>query len=405
MLRIFNTMTQRVEPFESRAGQVGLYVCGVTPYDTAHLGHAFVFTTFDILVRYLRFQGLRVTYVENVTDIDDPLFEKALQLGNITFDALAKRETERFVKEMSAIHVGMPDHFIFASDELPQMFTLIQHLLDGGYAYNNDGWLYFSVASDPNFARLAAATGLTGYANLLRRANENGNDPNEPHKRDPLDFLLWRAAQPGEPEWASPWGPGRPGWHIECSAMATRYLGPQVDIHGGGADLIFPHHSCEIAQSEHATGVSPYVRYWMHIGLVAYEGTKMSKSLGNLVIVNQLLEHYTPNAIRLMLANHHYRQAWEFFLHDMEDDQALADLLAEAARGDLSATAPATGSATARFEADFIAALESDLDTPSAIQHLKYFAEMVRTAALGDETPVARARLRALAAILGVTFD
>lgn len=405
MLRIFNTMTQRVEPFTARDGHVGLYVCGVTPYDTAHLGHAFVYASFDILVRLLRFQGLRVTFVENVTDIDDPLFQKAIELGDVTWDELARRETERFVREMAAINIGLPDHFVRASDELSYMFDLIARLLASGMAYNNEGWIYYDVQRDPDFAQLAAATGLVGYENLLQRANDNGNDPTEPHKRDPLDFLLWRAAAaPDEPQWPSPWGPGRPGWHIECSAMATHYLGPQVDIHGGGMDLIFPHHSCEIAQSEHATGVRPFVRHWMHIGMVAYNGTKMSKSLRNLVIVSQLLEDFSPNAIRLMLASHHYRQPWEFFARDMAPFQQSADLLAVAAAGPVSDSPAPADSATAQFTANFLAAQENDLDTPTAIGQLTTFAARLQGGELGDEAPVARREFIQMGDLLGLSL-
>ncbi|HEV2579994.1 MAG TPA: class I tRNA ligase family protein, partial [Ktedonobacteraceae bacterium] len=261
-MQLFNSLSQQIESFVAHNDEVKLYVCGVTPYDTAHLGHAFVFTTFDILVRYLRSRGLRVVYVENVTDIDDPLFERARELGNISWDQLAQQETESFLREMHAIHVVMPDHFVRASEQLPTMFSLIERLLQSGNAYLNDGWIYFDVHSDEQFAQLAFASGLMGYNQLLESANLNGNDPHDPRKRDPLDFLLWRGAVADEPAWPSPWGPGRPGWHIECSATATRFLGPQIDIHGGGADLIFPHHSCEIAQTESATGVRPCVRYW-----------------------------------------------------------------------------------------------------------------------------------------------
>jgi len=232
-MQLFNSLSQQIETFVARNDEVKLYVCGVTPYDTGHLGHAFVFATFDILVHYLRSQGLRVVYVENVTDIDDPLFERALELGNISWDQLAQQETDRFVREMHAINVVMPDHFVRASEQLPTMFSLIERLLQSGNAYLNDGWIYFNVRSDAQFARLAFASGLMGYNQLLESANMNGNDPHDPRKRDPLDFLLWRGAVPDEPAWPSPWGPGRPGWHIECWATATRFLGPQIDIHGG----------------------------------------------------------------------------------------------------------------------------------------------------------------------------
>ncbi len=404
MLRIFNTMTQRLEEFIPGAnGRVTLYVCGITPYDTAHLGHAFVYATFDTLVRVLRSRGLAVTYAQNVTDIDDPLFEKADQLGNITFDELARRETERFLREMDDINVAMPDHYINASDELPAMFDIITRLLDAGFAYEVDGWIYFEVRRDPTFAQLANAAGINGYDALLATANERGNDPNDPRKRDPLDFLLWRAASKDEPQWPSPFGSGRPGWHIECTAMATRYLGHQIDIHGGGTDLIFPHHSCEIAQSENATGVRPFVRYWMHIGMVGLNGVKMSKSLGNLIIVHQLLEHHTPDAVRALLASHHYRDEWSYTAGGMAQAQQLADRMAAAAIGPTSDAAPTPDSFTARAVAEINDAIDDDLDMPRVLTILDALAGQIVSGDLAaSEAPIARQRLIGLANLMGM---
>jgi cysteinyl-tRNA synthetase len=405
-MQLFNSLSQQIETFVARNDEVKLYVCGITPYDTAHLGHAFVFTTFDILVRYLRSQGLRVVYVENVTDIDDPLFERARELGNISWDQLAQQETESFLREMHAINVVMPDHFVRASEQLSTMFSLIERLLQSGNAYLNDGWIYFDVRSDTQFAQLAFASGLMGYNQLLESANLNGNDPHDPRKRDPLDFLLWRGAVADEPAWPSPWGPGRPGWHIECSATATRFLGPQIDIHGGGADLIFPHHSCEIAQTESATGVRPCVRYWMHVGLVKLGGTKMSKSLGNLIVVHKLLKTYSADAIRLLLAGHHYRQGWEFAIIDMEHAQRLADQLAEAARGEVSLGTPSVDSLTEWTKQAFFNALENDLDTPRAVRVLGNLAQACLSGLVPDnEMPVARQHIRSMAEFLGLHLD
>ena len=405
-MRLFNTFSQQIETFVAPNDEVKLYVCGVTPYDTAHLGHAFVFTTFDILVRYLCSQGLRVVYVENVTDIDDPLFERARELGNISWDQLAQQETESFLREMHAINVVMPDHFVRASEQLPTMFSLIERLLQSGNAYLSEGWIYFDVRSDAQFAQLAFASGLMGYNQLLESANLNGNDPGDPRKRDPLDFLLWRGAAPGEPAWPSPWGPGRPGWHIECSAVASRFLGPQIDIHGGGADLIFPHHSCEIAQTESATGVRPCVRYWMHVGLVKLGGTKMSKSLGNLIVVGKLLKAYSADAIRLLLAGHHYRQGWEFAITDMEHAQRLADRIAEAARGEVSLETPSVDSLTGWTKQAFLNALEHDLDTPRAVRALGNLAQACLSGLVPDhEIPVARQHIRSMAEFLGLRLE
>ena len=345
-------------------------------------------------------------HVENVTDIDDPLFEKARELGNISWDQLAQQETESFLREMHAINVVMPDHFVRASEQLPTMFSLIERLLQSGNAYLSEGWIYFDVRSDAQFAQLAFASGLMGYNQLLESANLNGNDPGDPRKRDPLDFLLWRGAAPGEPAWPSPWGPGRPGWHIECSAVASRFLWPQIDIHGGGADLIFPHHSCEIAQTESATGVRPCVRYWMHVGLVKLGGTKMSKSLGNLIVVGKLLKAYSADAIRLLLAGHHYRQGWEFAITDMEHAQRLADRIAEAARGEVSLETPSVDSLTGWTKQAFLNALEHDLDTPRAVRALGNLAQACLSGLVPDhEIPVARQHIRSMAEFLGLRLE
>jgi cysteinyl-tRNA synthetase len=405
-MRLFNTMTQQIEAVVPRDGKIGLYVCGVTPYDTAHLGHAFTFAAYDVLRRVLQAQGVPVTYAQNVTDIDDPLFEKAEALGNITWDELARQETERFTQEMQQIHVTQPDHFVRASDELPAMIAMITKLIENGSAYLSDNWIYFTVAGDPHFAQLAAAAGLSGYGNLLATANQNGNDGTDPRKRDPLDFLLWRGAAPGEPSWPSPWGPGRPGWHIECSAMSTKYLGPQIDIHGGGTDLIFPHHSCEIAQSESATGVQPFARYWMHVGMVALDGVKMSKSLGNLVIVHQLLEKYTPDAVRVLLAGHHYRQAWEYFEADMERAQAIADRLLLAATGAALEDPAAAATAVTQLTRTFMQALDNDLDTPGALTALDLLAQaIINGDILTADLPRTRHHLRTQARLLGLELQ
>lgn len=408
-MRFFNTMTQRADDFTAPDGHVRLYVCGVTPYDTAHLGHAFVYATFDTLVRFLRAQGLSVTYTQNVTDIDDPLFEKAAALGNITWQDLAKQETDRFLREMAAINVAMPDHYIRASDELPAMFAIIEQLLARGYAYEKDGWLYFDSQRDPTYGQLAKAAGFDTYDKLLAEANEHGNVPDDPRKRDPLDFLLWRGQEkPDDPAWPSPWGPGRPGWHIECTAMAMRYLGPQIDIHGGGTDLIFPHHSSEIAQSENASDVRPYVRVWMHVGMVALDGAKMSKSKGNLTIVGKLLEQYSPDAVRVLLASHHYRQPWEYFDADMERAQEVANHLADAATAHASTVdtpAFALWSLRDRFApaAEFIAALEDDLDTPRALAAMTQVAnDLLNGACEGGDCATAHVALRSMAHLLGL---
>ncbi len=372
-MKLFNTLTQSLEDFVPLDDKtVRLYVCGITPYDTTHLGHAFTYVSFDSLIRYLEFCGYSVNYVQNVTDIDDDILRKARELG-ISWDELGRRETERYLHDMDSLNVRRPDVYARATQETPTMIEIILTLLARGYAYEHEGNVYFSVRQDPEFGIMARAIGLSDYESMLTIANERGNFPNDPHKIDSLDFVLWQAQAPGEPSWPSPWGPGRPGWHIECSAMSMRYLGPQIDIHGGGADLAFPHHTCEIAQSEHFTGKAPFSRIWMHTGMVHQDGEKMSKSLGNLTLVSDLLKDYSAIAIRVTLLNHHYRYPWECFPEDLEVATETVGLL-ERVRTLVGTHADRSDHL---LHSMFVAAMENDLNTPQALLLLRQAAETV----------------------------
>jgi L-cysteine:1D-myo-inositol 2-amino-2-deoxy-alpha-D-glucopyranoside ligase len=287
-----------------------------------------------------------------------------------------------------------------ATSVIPEMLPLIQQLIDDEHAYVNDGWVYYRAASFPRLGELAHVA----PAQLLELANEMGNNPDDPRKEEPLDFVLWQASAPDEPSWDSPWGKGRPGWHIECSTMATAYLGPQVDIHGGGTDLIFPHHACEIAQAEPITGVTPFVRYWMHVGLVGLDGTKMSKSLGNMVFVEELLKEHSPEAIRLYLLSTHYRGALEYDAATLGTTEDLVTLL----RRSSDAQEPHAVDADRPLDATpyrerFLAALDDDLQTPAAIEALRDLAEAILAAsARAQAVAPARAELGTLAGILGI---
>jgi cysteinyl-tRNA synthetase len=372
-MKLFNTLTQSLEtfvPLEDK--KVRIYVCGVTPYDTTHLGHAFTYVSFDTLIRYLEFLGYTVNYVQNVTDIDDDVLRKARELG-IAWDALGKRETERFLNDMDALNVRRPNVYARATAEIPTMIEIIQTLLAQGIAYENQGNVYYSVKQDPGFGIMARAIGLNDYQSMLTIANERGNFPDDPHKKDPLDFVLWQAQAPGEPAWPSPWGPGRPGWHIECSAMSLRYLGEQLDIHGGGADLAFPHHTCEIAQSEHFTGKAPFSRFWMHTGMVHQDGEKMSKSLGNLTLVSNLLKNYSGDAIRVVLLQHHYRYPWECFADDLQVATETVALFQRVR----SLVGTASNGEDTMLRDLFKAAMDNDLNTPQAVLLLRQAAETV----------------------------
>ncbi len=372
-MKLFNTLTQSLEEFVPLDDKmVHMYVCGITPYDTTHLGHAFTYVSFDALIRYLEFCGFTVKYVQNVTDIDDDILRKAREVG-MAWDELGRRETERYLRDMDALNVRRPDVYPHATQETPTMIEITQTLLARGYAYEREGNVYYSVRQDPEFGIMAHAIGLNDYESMLTIANERGNFPDDPHKKDPLDFVLWQAQAPGEPSWPSPWGPGRPGWHIECSAMSMRYLGQQIDIHGGGADLAFPHHTCEIAQSEHFTGKAPFSRIWMHTGLVHQDGEKMSKSLGNLTLVSDLLKDYSADAIRVTLLNHHYRYPWECFPEDLQVATETVRLF-EQVRALVGYHVDGTDNL---LHGLFVAAMENDLNTPQALLLLRQAAEMV----------------------------
>ena len=396
-MNLYNSATRALEPVTVTGNHVGIYVCGVTPYDTTHAGHAFTFLTFDILVRFLRHLGHDVTYVQNVTDIDDDILRKARELGT-TWDELGRRETDKYLADMRQLNAVPFDHYLRATETVPLMISLIEPLIEGEHAYVSDGNVYFSVESDPEFGKLSRIP----RDEMLSVANERGNIPDDPNKRDPLDFVLWQAAKPGEPTWDSPWGPGRPGWHIECSAMSMSVLGKSIDIHGGGEDLIFPHHECEIAQSENATGVRPFARYWMHAAMVEYQGEKMSKSLGNLVIASDVLQHYPADAFRLYLFSHHYRAPWEYVDEEIEEWADLARDMREAIETPSYAVGELLDSTGHRKR--FMASMENDLDTPGAIAQLRDLTAEILAA---DDTDTSQAQrdLKTLGGLLGLTLS
>jgi L-cysteine:1D-myo-inositol 2-amino-2-deoxy-alpha-D-glucopyranoside ligase len=394
-MRLFNTLSQQIEELRPRGDAVTLYVCGITPYDTTHLGHASINVVYDTLRRYLTWRGQPVKYVQNVTDIDDDILRKAKERG-LAWDELGRQETERYLTDLRDLNVALPDFYVRASEETATMIELIQALLAKNLAYARDGWVYYRVTADPGFGRLAEAAGYIGYDAWLLTANDRGNFPDDPRKEDPLDFVLWQAQQPGEPAWPSPWGPGRPGWHIECSSMSVKYLGPRIDIHGGGSDLVFPHHTCEIAQSENATGERPFVSIWMHCAMVGLDGEKMSKSLGNLILARDLLSHCGADAIRVMLLSHHYRTPWEYSEREMREKAIFTERLR---LGDLAGAVEDTDEIAAKAKQEFIAAMEDDLDTPRALDVLARLARYTQESG----SSAAQATLRRLAGILGLT--
>ena len=359
-----------------------LYVCGVTPYDSGHMGHAFTFCMFDVLVRFVESSGVRVRYVQNVTDIDDPLFERARR-DDIDWRLLAERETKVHIRDMTVLGWRPPDFMPRVSDEIGQILKAAARLHASGRAYRTDA-LYFDVSRYRGYGRLSHRT----RRSMLRKLRDEGllGTVGPDAKHDALDFPLWRGSAPDEPSWPSKFGPGRPGWHIECSAMAMRYLGDRIDIHGGGRDLVFSHHESERAQSEALTGKVPFARAWMHTGMVRYEGRKMSKSLGNLVHVSQALQRAPAAAVRLYLVSHRYGRDWDFSWQGLARAVRLVErlraVLADEARGaggPRSAVVVVGAGPGLRVPAgarkvlvkEFSSALADDLDTPRAMRALR----------------------------------
>lgn len=401
-MKLYNALSQKTETFTPQADTVTIYVCGITPYDTTHLGHAFTYTSFDILIRYLESRGHQVCYVQNVTDIDDDILRKATEV-NDDWDKLGNRWTTHFIQDMQTLNVRPPDHYPRATDVIAEIITTVQQLIAAGVAYESAGNVYYHVDAWAEFGKLSHIP----RSEMLAVANERGNHPDDPHKRDPLDFVLWQAAAPGEPTWDSPWGPGRPGWHIECSTLSSRFLAETIDIHGGGADLIFPHHECEIAQAEpllqnrSSEGVSqPFTRFWLHTAMVHHDGEKMSKSLGNLVMARDLLQDWPPDAIRLYLGSHHYRQVWTHDPVELAQAGRLANKLYEAMTvlgGQGNRLDPTSAKAA------FDEALDRDLDTPAALRVLEPLADDILVAGQqNQDVTAAQDTLRQMSLVFGL---
>jgi L-cysteine:1D-myo-inositol 2-amino-2-deoxy-alpha-D-glucopyranoside ligase len=352
-MRLYDTARRAVVPFEP-GPVVTMYTCGITPYDATHLGHAATYITYDVLQRRLRDRGHETRCVRNITDVDDDILRKARELGVHYLD-LAAAETARFDGDMVALNVLQCWSEPRATSAIADIRGFIGMVLDRGHAYLSGGAVYFDVSSFERFGQVSHCS----RDEMLALARQHGGNPDDPNKRDPLDFVLWQPSAEGEPAWESLWGPGRPGWHIECSALALRELDTTIDLHGGGSDLVFPHHECEAAQSEAATGQT-FVRHWMHQAMVRMDGEKMSKSLGNLVFVSDLLKSYDARAIRLGVVAHHYRDSWEW------DDEVMP---AAAARLDAwtAATERAGADDSQPALAEVRARLDDDLDTPGAV--------------------------------------
>ena len=376
-------------------GAARLYVCGITPYDATHMGHAATYVAFDLLNRAWRNAGLEVSYVLNVTDVDDPLLERATKVG-VDWRDLAEREIELFRQDMDALRVLPPANFVGAVESMGLITELIGQLQDAGVLYAVEDDLYFSVAADAAFGQESRWT----REQMLEVYADRGGDPERPGKKDPLDCLVWRAERPGEPAWDSPFGPGRPGWHVECSAMALEYLGETFDVQGGGSDLVFPHHEMCASEAQVLTG-RPFAQAYVHAGMVGYDGAKMSKSRGNLVFVSALrLSEVDPMAIRLTLLRHHYRSDWEWTDAELWESVDILDRWRRA-------LALGAGAASAPVVDAVLTALATDLDAPTAVAAVDAWVDATLgthgLAETGD--PAAAATVRAvLDASLGLAL-
>ncbi len=372
-------------------GPARLYVCGITPYDATHMGHAATYVAFDLLNRAWRDAGHEVRYVQNVTDVDDPLLERAVATG-ADWQKLAERETELFRHDMTALRVLPPDAYIGAVESIPLIVDMVRDLKRNGTAYEVEGDVYFSVHADPRFGEVSGWT----EEQMLEVYADRGGDPDRPGKKHPLDCLLWQAERPGEPAWDTELGHGRPGWHVECSAIALHHLGGGFDVQGGGSDLVFPHHEMSAAEAHAAAEDQEFARAYVHAGMVGYAGEKMSKSKGNLVLVSRLRESgVDPMAIRLALLRHHYRRDWEWTDADLEvAGDWLADLRAAVARPE--------GASTEGVVREVRAALADDLDAPSALQAVRRWSVATNEGADRSEAGAGDVVRRLLDARLGL---
>jgi cysteinyl-tRNA synthetase len=395
MLTVYNDLTRQKQAFEPmHPGQVRMYVCGMTVYDYCHLGHARVMVVFDVVYRYLRSLGYDVTYIRNITDIDDKIIRRANENGE-PFHALTERFIAAMHEDAAALGVLPPSAEPKATDHIDEILAMIATLIENGHAYVADnGDVYYAVASFEGYGKLSGKS----IEDLKAGARV---EPGE-QKRDPLDFALWKAAKPGEPAWGSPWGPGRPGWHIECSAMSTAALGNHFDIHGGGADLTFPHHENEIAQSEGATH-EPFVNYWLHNGFVRINDEKMSKSLGNFFTVREILERYRPEEVRYFILTSQYRSPLNYDEEHLLNARGALTRIYTALRGVPSAEPNSGTELTQRF----LAAMDDDFNTPEALAVLFDLVREVNRLRRDSDAAAAplAAELRRLGGVLGILHD
>jgi len=395
-MKVYNTLSGQKEEFLPAGDEVKMYVCGVTPYDDCHIGHAMSYIIFDVIRRYLQFSGYKVKYVQNITDIDDKIIDRAAKLGVSTHE-LAEKFANSFFEDMDALNIGRVDIQPKATEEIPKIIEVIQGLVDKGYAYPAQGSVYFRVRNVPDYGKLSHRN----LESMMTGECAVGSED----KESPMDFVLWKAAKPGEPSWESPWGNGRPGWHIECSAMSLKYLGDTLDIHGGGQDLVFPHHENEIAQSESFTGVKPFVKYWLHNGLVQLGENKMSKSLGNLITIKEAMEKYSADALRIFVLSSHYRSPLTYSEEALAAAEKGTERLRQVAHSEGREGAAESGIDVEAYRSRFTQAMDDDFNAPQAIATLFDLArEINRTSEEGYSVARAQQALLELAGVLGLTL-
>jgi len=392
-MKISNTLSGKKEDFIPSGETVSMYVCGITPQSEAHIGHAMSYINFDVIRRYLIYRGYKIKCVQNFTDIDDKIIIKAAAQG-ISITELAEKNMDSFMRDMTALNISPMDQYPRATQEIAQIIVMVQGLIDKGYAYIANKSVYFRVTMLSDYGKLSNRS----LDQMLAGARIEPGD----EKENPMDFVLWKAAKPAEASWDSPWGKGRPGWHIECSAMVLKYLGDSIDIHGGGADLLFPHHENEIAQSESYTGKKPYVKYWMHNGLLRLGDEKMSKSTGNIISIKQLLENYTSDALRVFILSSHYRSPLTY------TQEALEAASSGAKRMEQALNASSTGALPAEINLDqyknqFIQSMDDDFNTPQALAVLfDLIRELNRKRDEGYNISAGQELLRELSGVLGL---
>jgi cysteinyl-tRNA synthetase len=395
-MKVFNTLSGKKEDFVPIGDEVKMYVCGVTPYDDAHLGHAMSAIVFDVIRRYLKYRGYRVKCVQNVTDIDDKIINRANREGVAT-EELARKYTTSYEKDMDDLNIAPADKTPYATEEIPKMLEVIGGLVDKGYAYPAGGSVYFRVRRVEDYGKLSRR----GLEQMMAGACAVAGEA----KEDPMDFVLWKGSKPGEPAWPSDWGPGRPGWHIECSAMSLKYLGEQIDIHGGGQDLVFPHHENEIAQSESFTGKKPFVKYWMHNGSLQMGADKMSKSLGNLVTIRDALKKYSADAIRVFVLGSHYRSPLTYTEEALEAAERGAERLRQAYNRKSQEKPYDWPHRVKRLRQDFKNAMDDDFSTPQAFAVLFDIAREINVAGdSGYSIDEGQKLLSELGGVLGLAF-